>query len=119
MNNDILLNSIFSAVSINEIIEKMDESQRNIFLRQIFNYLKNDREKYDANGLDLESFVDFVRYDEKSNSIVVSEKTQYTDYTDDGILDEPAGLGTEYKISIDELQNRINSLISSTQAKVR
>ncbi len=117
MNND-LLNSIFSSMSINDILEKMDDSQSHIFLRQLFNYLKTDSEKYDANGLGIESYVDFVRYDKESKSIVVSKEEQYIDYTDDGIIEYPAG-SSEYTISIDKLQNRINALVNHKQTKTR
>lgn len=109
MNNE-LLNSILSSVSINEIIEKMDDSQKNIFLRQLFNNLKTNAENL--------NLVSFIRYDEESNSIVVSEEEQEIEYTDNGIIEYPIR-SSEYKISIDELQNRINSLTGSKQAKTK
>ena len=119
MNSDTLLTTIFTSISINELLAKMDESQKNSFLRQLFNYLKTNIEAHDNNGFGLESFVDFVGYDGESNSIVVSKNELYSDYTDDGVVEYPAGLSSEYKISIDELQNRIDSLVSSKQDKTR
>lgn len=104
MDNDILLNSILSAVSINEIIKKMDDSQRNVFLREIFDCIRSDINLGEDN-------VDFVTYDEESNSIIVSKTESIVEY--------PIGYTYHYKISIDEIQNRINSLISSKQTKTR
>lgn len=118
MNNDRLLNTIFSSISINELLEKMDETQKNKFLREIFNCVKKEIEWFES-GMTYEVSLNFVRYDEDSNSIIVSKEEYIVEETDDGILEIPIGLGTEYKISIDELQNRINSLVSSKQTKVK
>ena len=111
MNNDILLNSVLSAVSINEIIKKMDDSQRDEFLREIFDFIRSDIEWIERDINLCEDNVSFVKYVEEGNSIIVSK----TDF----VAEYPIGYTCHYKISIDELQNRINSLINSKEQKTR
>ena len=118
MNNDSLLNTILTSISINELLEKMDETQKNNFLREIFNSVRREIEWFES-GLDTEVSVSFVGYDEESNSIIVSKEEFITEYSDYGALEVPIGLGYRYNISIDKLQNRINSLLSSKQTKVK
>ena len=123
MNNN-LFKSIFSTLSINEIIEKMDEPQRDNFLRELYNnHLRTDDENYkmDADGSVWTAY--YNRYDEKSNSIVVTTDNTFYDYGENGEYDNAFELRThdnkEYIISIQELQNRVNSIVSSKQTKVK
>ena len=111
MNNDILLNTILSAVSINGIIENMDDSQKNKFLREIFDCIRSDIEWTESDINLCEDNVSFVKYDEESNSIIVSKTKSIAEY--------PIGYTYHYKISIDKLQNTINSLVNSKQTKTR
>lgn len=118
MNNDALLNSIFSSLSINEIIEKMDETQKDIFLREIFECVKNDIE-WSEIGINNNIGISYAGYDKDSNSIIVLKKEFITEHPDYGALEVPIGLGYRYNISIDKLQDKINSLMSSNQKKTR
>ena len=126
MESDILLDTIFNSVTINELLKKMDDSEKNDFLEKLFEYLMTKEEAHSAQNyisgsygsVEYFSEVYFERYEAESNSIVVSRNDIRISNLGDAAIDEPLSK-YEYKISIDELQDRVNSLVSSKQSKVK
>lgn len=96
----------------------MDETQKNNFLREIFDSVKRKIEWFKS-GVDTEVSVSFVRYDKESNSTIASKEEFITEYSDYCISEIPIESDYQCKISIDELQNIINFLVSTKQTKVK